>query len=282
VTKEHTRATTNLDPVELPEAGSSQRRRGAASVDLLDLLSPSRRRVVQAMKRHGEVTIDEFVDELGLATTTVRQHLAKLHEAGLVEYRTASSGPGRPYHGYRLTPAAGHMFPSKSGELFGRLLGFMTQGGSTHIVEAFFEEIWREHREVMLDRLRLAATLEERLEVVRGFLAEEGFAPEIELDERGVTIHECNCPLFEAVRATRLPCRLEAELLEHALQQELDRASYMPEGHPTCSYFFSFGPDVRPSTAAATTTSEVPAGRDSSVHEGARFGRPGLLAEETS
>jgi predicted ArsR family transcriptional regulator len=84
-----------------------------------------------------------------------------------------------------------------------------------------------------------AVTLEERLEVVEGFLAEQGFVPEVGVEESLMTIRECNCPFSEAVRATRLPCRLEAQFLEQALQRDLTRVGYMPDGHPACVYEFS-------------------------------------------
>jgi predicted ArsR family transcriptional regulator len=76
---------------------------------------------------------------------------------------------------------------------------------------------------------------------VEAFLERQGFVPEIDVDEERVTISECHCPFAQGVRATRLPCRLEARFLEQALQKKLRRAGYMPEGHRACVYEFSLG-----------------------------------------
>jgi predicted ArsR family transcriptional regulator len=81
-------------------------------------------------------------------------------------------------------------------------------------------------------------SVEQRLEVVAEFLGQEGFMPEIETSEGRVKINHCNCPFSEAVRATKLPCRLEAQLFEQVLQRKLTRTGYMPDGDAACVYEF--------------------------------------------
>lgn len=211
-----------------------------ATDDLLKLLSPSRMRIVQFLKRRGTVTVDQTIEALGLAETTIRQHFDRLEDMELIERRSVADGPGRPTMEYRLSTAAEGLFPSQNGPLFGRIVEFLVHQGYPGLVDAFFREMWRERRDRLVERLEEtgATSLEERLDVVGEFLSAEGFVPEIELDGICVTIRECNCPFSEGVRATRLPCRLEVQFLEHALQRDLKRVGYMPDGHPACVYEF--------------------------------------------
>ena len=57
------------------------------------------------------VTVAELTEHFGLNHNAIRQHLAKLVEAGLVAgTRLPSTGSGRPPTGYRPTPGAVERF----------------------------------------------------------------------------------------------------------------------------------------------------------------------------
>ena len=55
--------------------------------DALDNLSPAQRQVLVALKRAGEASADELAAALGITASGVRQHLAALRSAGIVECR---------------------------------------------------------------------------------------------------------------------------------------------------------------------------------------------------
>jgi predicted ArsR family transcriptional regulator len=211
---------------------------------LLPLLSSSRMRLVTLLKRHGTITVQFATEELGLAETTIRQHLDRLADAGIIESEAVSEGRGRPTLHYRLSPAGERLFPSQSSEMLGTLLRFLVREGYPELVDRFFREMWDARQATVEERLRMssASTLPERLDVLIAFLAEQGFAPEVRLEDTKVTLRECNCPLSAGVDATRLPCRLESAFLEHVIGHELTRVTYIPDGHPACTYEFSIGP----------------------------------------
>ncbi len=60
-----------------------------------------------------------------------------------------------------------------------------------------------------------------RLSQLQKLLEQNDFMPRIErrarAGEKLVVVRECNCPLPAAVRATNIPCRLEAEFLAEAV-----------------------------------------------------------------
>lgn len=209
--------------------------------NLLPLLSPSRVRLAELLKRRGTITVQSASASLGLAETTVRQHLSRLEEAGVVEREAISDGPGRPTLHYHLSATGERLFPSQNGAMLSDLLGFLLREGYPGVVDRFFRQMWDDRQDAVQERLRTvsARTLDERLEVLEAFLADQGFAPQLEVEDETVTIRECNCPLSRAVEATRLPCRLEADFLERVIGCELTRVTYIPEGHPACTYEFS-------------------------------------------
>ncbi len=205
----------------------------------LDLVSSdTRRELLQLVKRRGSLSLDEAMDALGMARTTVREHLLRLERKGLVARSTERSGRGRPSLRYRMTPKAKILFPSRDGELMGRVLEFLDQEGAQELVARFFETYWQERTDRIRAELAAAGDddLETRLELLAAILAEEGFMPNIERSGDGITVRECNCPFPESVKQTRLPCQLEAAFYEAIFGAAVERSHYIPDGHPACTY----------------------------------------------
>jgi predicted ArsR family transcriptional regulator len=200
--------------------------------------SDTRRELLQIIKRRGSLSVDEAMEALGMARTTVREHLLQLREKGLLDRFAERKGRGRPGHRYEMTRRAKMLFPSRDGELMGTLLQFLGEQGADELVETFFEDYWDARTRAVKQKLREVAEDDpaQQLEVLRSILEEEGFMPEISHKEGRVTIRECNCPFPESVKQTTLPCRLEKEFFEALFDTALERVSYIPEGNAACTY----------------------------------------------
>lgn len=211
--------------------------------DLTDLLGESRKQLLDLVKRRGEVTAGQAHEAIDLAVTTIRQHLTELEHRDLVERHSRPEGRGRPKAYFRLTARGRQMYPSRDDHLLTELLDFLSREGFHGAIDEFFRDYWNRRGRQLQRRFDEAGaeSLPQRLEILREFLAEQGFMPEIKLDDEGLELRECNCPLEATVASTRLPCRLEAQFLEEALQQSLSRVEYIPDGHNACVYCFDNG-----------------------------------------
>ncbi|MFB6374580.1 MAG: helix-turn-helix transcriptional regulator, partial [Bradymonadaceae bacterium] len=169
-----------------------------------------------------------------LAETTIRQHFTRLEDEELVERRSEAEGRGRPTAYFRLSSGAKQMYPSSDGEMLSELLDFLSREGYHRAIDDFFREFWEKRRRELEARLA-----EVDPESLRDFLDEQGFMPEMSVDEEGtIEIRECNCPLPGAVESTYLPCRLEADFLEQVVGRAFSRVEYIPEGNTACTYRF--------------------------------------------
>lgn len=205
----------------------------------LDLVSSdTRRELLQIIKRRGSLTVDEAMEALDMARTTVREHLLQLKEKGLLDRSVERKGRGRPGHRYEMTRRAKVLFPSRDGELMGKLIRFLHEEGAEDLVRRFFEAYWNDRTDAIKRKLEAVASddVDEKVETLRKILEEEGFMPEISRDEEQVTIRECNCPFPESVKETRIPCRLEEEFYKTIFETELERVSHIPEGNSACTY----------------------------------------------
>ncbi|AWV90719.1 helix-turn-helix transcriptional regulator [Bradymonas sediminis] len=228
--------------------------------NLLNILSASRTEIVLFVQSRGDVSVEEASSALGLASTTIRQHFDRLEAQGILEFESVPSGRGRPTSRYRLTANGRRLFPSQDGRLLGAVLDFMLREGYPGLVNDVFIHTWAQRKERLLALFAAAGiraedaltddpspeVMAQKLAVITDFLSQEGFMSKVEQDGDCVRIKHHNCPFSEAVRATKLPCRLEAELFEQILGGTATRLDYMPDGDTACTYEFRFGGDKTP------------------------------------
>ena len=185
-------------------------------------VSGPRRELLDRIRRAGTHTVDELVTEVGWSKNTVRTHLLKMEQQGLIErVPVESNRPGRPPLAYRVAPAALGAFPTNDGELLTALINFLHDNGAQELLETFFQRVWTARD----DELRAALNsienpkLKDRLQALEVVLEQNHFLPSIEPQPQkdgpspALTIRECNCPYPAAIRATHMPCELEAKFL---------------------------------------------------------------------
>ncbi len=203
------------------------------------LLSEAKAALIDMMKVEGEISVDDAVDELELAKTTIRQHLQLLEQYGLVKRRQQRQGRGRPRIMYSLTEDAREFYPNLEGDLLRELVAYLIQQGHLAIVDDFFRTQWEKDEQKLLAQTRATGgSWQARMDVLGAFLSERGFLPEVGEDGQSYTVKVCNCPYRSAVSATRLPCRLESDLLENISGRRVDRVEYILDGDPCCVYEF--------------------------------------------
>lgn len=208
------------------------------------LLKESKTKLLDLIKSRGEVSVDEATAKLGLAKTTVRQHLLLLEKQELItsKDRTRSvknPGKGRPQKVYQLSKEASVLFPTQEPALLRELLSELIGNGQLEWVNKFFINYWDQRTQKFQQRLKAKgkATPQLAQETLLELLQEEGFMPEIKRKKDGsVTVRECNCPFPEAIKATKIPCQLEALFLNKTLNTNFERISYIPAGSTTCTY----------------------------------------------
>ncbi len=134
--------------------------------------------------------VAELTEHFRLNHNAIRQHLARLVEAGLVEESTApSSGRGRPRHTYRIAPAVGSNWgPLGPYERLAVLLAEALRTGETPL------EVGRRAVAETIPALPHGA---DPLDVVTGAMALNGFEPDVQRSGDRVEMVLHSCP-FEA------------------------------------------------------------------------------------
>ncbi len=204
-------------------------------------LGASQRRLLEALKRQGPLSLLEAAGALGLSRETLREHLNALAAEGLVARAgTRRGGRGRPEVLYALTERAEQLFPQRDGALMADLAAWLKDEGHEGTLRRFFEQrAGRREAEAMKRVAHLKGR--KRLEEVAKILSEEGYMAEVD----GKSLRLCHCPIRQAVAATRAPCRAELAMVERLLGRPLARTDYLPDGGASCTYRIEDAPARR-------------------------------------
>lgn len=200
----------------------------------LKAFPPTRRAVVEQLKRRGEASAAELATELKLTSVAVRQQLKELEEAGFVAHRSrADEGRGRPTHCYSLTAAAGALFPQRYGDLTNELLDYV----DSDRVPELFER--RRQRRTEGARARLAGlAFEDRVVELARILEEDGYLASAErVDAATWRIVEGNCAILEVALRYGHACSSELDFLRDVMPDaEVARVSHIVAGARACAY----------------------------------------------
>lgn len=204
------------------------------------MFTGSKKQLLDLIKRKGTVSIDEAVEHTELAKTTLREHFLQLERDGYIQRDYVRSGPGRPSLEYQMTQKGNNLFPSYESALIKELLNYLKSKGDEETIEEFFQAFWEGRIEKAQHRMDQSSEtdFDTRIEALEHMLEEEGFMPEINMDEESetLTIKECNCPFSEVVKETRLPCKLEAMFYKKLFNDKAERISHIAEGDYSCTY----------------------------------------------
>jgi predicted ArsR family transcriptional regulator len=202
-----------------------------------------REQLLRALRGGGAMTVDALAEALHLSKTATRAHVLQLEERGLITREEgAAAGPGRPPVRVALTRAGGAVFPTQDADILSQMIEFIDENGHGALVERFFASIWARRREALRARLGEGEHgLDARLAALEALLREHQFMPVIErLGGKGevVRVRECNCPLPAAVRATRIPCRLEVDFLAEAVCGRAVEVALAADRSQSCVFVF--------------------------------------------
>ena len=195
-------------------------------------------RLLHALKAAGPQSAAVIARHLGVTSTAVRQHLAKLQAEGLVAFEDRAAGVGRPRRRWRLTEKGHGRFPDSHAGLaldliqtVGRVFG---EEGLDELIAA------REQASLELYSARLGSgDLRRRLHRLAALRSEEGYMAEVTTaPDGGFLLSENHCPICVAARACQGLCRSELALFRAVLgpEVEVERIEHILAGARRCAY----------------------------------------------
>jgi predicted ArsR family transcriptional regulator len=207
--------------------------------------------ILSALKRRGRCTVDELAAGLGLASMTVRQHLATLERDELVASEEERQRLGRPHFVYFLTDKGEASFPVGYDKLAARLIRAVGDLDSSEIAGLSSEE----KTALLFDKLAAQfvdrhgadvqrLSLPERVAAVAALLQQEsGFAEWIRTSD-GYEILDYNCFFRRLNGLNGEPCRWHARVLSELLDQPVESRAASPASAQLCRFAVRARPEA--------------------------------------
>ena len=202
----------------------------------LDTLPPTRKALLDTLKRQGEARADELAETLGITVSAVRQHLAALHGDGLVTHSEVRAGPGRPHHKYRLSEQGDNLFPRRYAALVTDLL-VEAEAADPELIDRMFAR--RRDQRVERAHARLARKpLPEQVAELTRILDEDGYLAEfVPQDDGSFRIVEHNCAILAVASRYGTACGTELEFIREVLPDaRVERVAHLLSGGHVCAY----------------------------------------------
>src|SRR5690554_351113 len=101
----------------------------------MSMVSETKKILLDIIKHHGKLSIDETVNQVDLAKTTVREHFTQLEEDGFIDRSYERSGRGRPSLQFQLTKKGNELYPSYEPEMMREFIRYLQTEGEHRILE---------------------------------------------------------------------------------------------------------------------------------------------------
>jgi predicted ArsR family transcriptional regulator len=198
-------------------------------------MKSTRDRIMQTLLRQPRTTINELAVAVGINPISVRHHLTNLQVEGLVATEEERHGVGRPRLVYYLTEAGTERFPTRYLRLTTRLLAQMKESMPEPVVSKLFAQMADGLAAEYASQMQ-GLNMEERLDLAKTLLTEEGFDIQWERTGGQYQIHEITCPYLQIGLSHPEVCTVDQTLISKMLAVPAEKVQCLLQGDAHCTY----------------------------------------------
>lgn len=198
-------------------------------------MKSTRDKILQTLLRKPKSTINDMAEAVGINPISVRHHLTNLQMEGLIEAQEERHGVGRPRLVYLLTSEGMERFPTRYLRLTNRLIAQMKETMPAPAVSQLFGQIAEDLVAEYAHDVK-GLNMEDRLDLVKDLLAQEGFTVEWEKKDGTYQIHEISCPYYQIGIAHPEVCTVDQTLISKMLALPVNRVQCILDGAAHCTY----------------------------------------------
>lgn len=201
-------------------------------------IRPIDQAVVDLLKRHEGMTVQDLTDSLEVTATAVRQRLDRLVEVELIERRKEGVGRGRPQYRYFLT-ALGMRYSSVSyadlaAALWAEVMDLPNPSWRTHILRKVAQRM----SEGFSESVDQQSSVEQRMSAVVEEFVRRKVPATLESDGSAPVLQMLACPFPDlAINGKdRQVCEMEQEMISEVIGQSVELNCCRLDGHEHCQF----------------------------------------------
>jgi predicted ArsR family transcriptional regulator len=166
-----------------------------------------------------------------------------LQAEGLISAEEERHGVGRPRLVYSLTEDGMERFPTRYLRLTTRLLSQMKEQLPQPMVSDMFRQV-ATHLAAEHEEQLSGLSVEERLNVMKDLLGEEGFVVEWEKKGQDYLIHEITCPYLQVGHVHPEVCTVDQTLISKMLAVPASKIQCILSGAAHCTYIVNVPAEI--------------------------------------
>lgn len=198
-------------------------------------MKSTRDKILLTLLEKPRSTINTLAEAVGINPISVRHHLTNLQMEGLVEGMEERHGVGRPRLVYVLTDEGVERFPMRYMQLINRLLSQMKDSMPSNVVTNLFRQM-AEELALQYTNEAQGLSIEERLNLVKTILAQEGFTVQWEKKVDHYEIREISCPYYQIGTTHPEVCAVDQTLISKMLALPVNKVECILNGASHCTY----------------------------------------------
>jgi predicted ArsR family transcriptional regulator len=198
-------------------------------------MKSTRERILHTLVSQPRSTINELADSVGINAISVRHHLTSLEAEGLVTAEEERHGVGRPRLVYFLTEKGLERFPTRYLRLTNRILDQIKETLPQNTVRNLFDQMAGDMASIAAQRAQHMNT-EEKLDLVKELLSQEGFLVEWEKLNDQYQIHEITCPYYHIGQSHPEVCSVDQTVISKVMSIPVEKINCVLSGDAHCTY----------------------------------------------
>jgi DeoR family suf operon transcriptional repressor len=198
-------------------------------------MSGTREKILLTLLNKPRSTISDLAVAANINAISVRHHLSSLQAADLITSEEERHGVGRPRLVYTLSEKGVEQFPTSYLKLANHLLEQMHIVLPGAMLNKVLERVAADIASKYLDQVK-ELPLDERLNLIKRVLKEEGFLLEWKKSAEGYEIREISCPYHHVGQGHPEICTIDQAVLSKLLEIPITRISCILRGDHHCTY----------------------------------------------
>jgi predicted ArsR family transcriptional regulator len=204
-------------------------------------MTSTKDKIIQVILKHQKITINDLAEIVGINPISVRHHILKLEGEGVVDSAEERHGVGRPRRVYFLTETGQEQFPTHYLRLTNRLLERVKESLPSELVGQLFSQMGEDMAEDFVSNQDMESLpIEDRLDLLKHVLKDEGFQVEWEKMPEAYEIRELNCPYYHIGQNHPEVCEVDQTLISRMLAVPATKIQCLLNGDNYCTYVVPF------------------------------------------
>ncbi len=200
----------------------------------------TREKILLTLLNHPNATINDLAIAAKINAISVRHHLSSLQAGNLIHSEEERHGVGRPRLVYSLSEKGMEQFPTSYLKLTNHLLEQIHALLPDATLSKLLDKVASAIASSYQDKIKNLST-EQRLDLIKRLLEEEGFIIEWEKSKDQYEIREISCPYYHIGRAHPEICSIDQAVISKLLEIPVKRMTCILRGDNICTYIVPAG-----------------------------------------